>query len=62
VITSVNIVCRTSLDGYGCEDWPTKLQVRPVIGDRIAAKSGRSLAVVSVRHDYDGTLAVELRK
>lgn len=43
-------VCRTNLDGYEREEWPTLFVAVPRKGERVEAKSGRSLVVVSVTH------------
>lgn len=58
----IKVEFRTNLDGYDFEEWPMALRVRPLVGDRVAAKSRRELKVVSVRHEFDGTLAVELHR
>jgi hypothetical protein len=42
--------CRTNLDGYEREEWPRRFVAVPRKGERIAATSGRNLAVVSVTH------------
>ena len=42
--------CFTNLDAYRLEHWPKKFAALPRIGDRVQAKSGRSLKVVCVTH------------
>jgi len=53
---------RTNLDEYKHEEWPETLPVVPVKGQRVQARSGRQLHVVSTCWLYDGTLEVELHK
>ena len=43
-------ICRTNLDGYEREEWPTHFVAVPRRGERVAAKSGKHLAVVGVTH------------
>lgn len=42
--------CRTNLDDCKREEWPTSFVAVPRKGERVEAKSGRSLVVVSVTH------------
>lgn len=58
----ISVTCRTNLDAYSLEKWPESLQVRPIVGERITAESGRHLRVQEIRHAYDGELLVELHK
>jgi hypothetical protein len=52
--------CRTNLDDYKLEKWPTAFVAVPRTGEHIEAKSGKSLVVVSVTHNVrqDGELTV----
>ncbi len=63
--------CRTNLDGYEMEQWPTQFVAVPRVGERVAAESGRNLKVVEVTHRMnkplrDGTprpcISVELHR
>jgi hypothetical protein len=47
---NIHVRCFTNLDDYSREIWPTEMCVRPMIGDRVAAASGRTLKVVRVDH------------
>ncbi len=42
--------CRTNLDSRKHEDWPTVFAAVPRIGDRVRARSGHTLKVVSITH------------
>ena len=42
--------CRTNLDDYKKEEWPNKFAFPPRVGDKVKAKSGITLHVVSVTH------------
>lgn len=42
--------CVSNLDEAKREEWPTSFVAVPRVGDRVEAKSGASLAVVSVTH------------
>lgn len=56
--------CRTNLDDYQIESWPTEMCCRPLIGDRIQSKSGKVLKVYGVTHKSTNTpyLEIELNK
>lgn len=56
----ISIRCRTNLDGFEHEEWPTSLAAVPVPGQLVQAKSGKRLKVVAVTWLYDGWLEVEL--
>jgi len=58
----IKITCRTNLDDYKSEVWPTSLPAVPEKGQLIQARSRRKLAVVQVCWLYDGTLDVELHR
>lgn len=51
--------CFTNLDEYRREKWPSKFVAIPRIGDRIEAKSGKVLKVVSITHKMDEQKAME---
>jgi len=51
--------CFTNLDEYQREKWPSKFVAIPRVGDRIEAKSGKVLKVVSVTHTMDEQKAME---
>ena len=59
---AVEVFCFTNIDDYKLEEWPTLLQARPLVGERVTAKSGKNLKVVAISHLFDGTLRVELHK
>lgn len=46
--------CRTNLDNYHREEWPTEMCCRPIKGDSVSAKSGKKLKIVQVTHMYEG--------
>tara|TARA_R100000808_G_scaffold18489_1_gene40502 strand:- start:4988 stop:5209 length:222 start_codon:yes stop_codon:yes gene_type:complete len=46
----VRIECRTNQDDFGGAEWPTHTYYPPKIGERVRAKDGRMLAVVSIAH------------
>lgn len=57
----IKVRCDTNLDGYlGRDKWPSFMACRPLIGDRVQHVDGRHLYVVSVEHEFDGSLRVEL--
>jgi len=68
----MKVFCRTNIDELKREDWPERMCCRPVVGDRVCAKSGINLRVVGVMHsitkqyENDATkepfLIVELHK
>jgi len=43
-------ICRTNLDDYCHEQWPTKFCRCPQVGESVRARSGRSLRVVAITH------------
>ena len=47
-------ICRTNLDGYSNEEWPKSFVSVPRKGERVRAKSGRSLKVCTVTHIGEG--------
>ena len=56
------IHCRTNLDDFKRETWPTKLFHRPLIGESIESRSGSRLKIVSVTHLFNGELSLELHR
>lgn len=55
--------CRTNIDEYKREKWPTAFAFPPRVGDSVQAQSGRKLKVVQVTHyiaEYDGQPGVEV--
>lgn len=42
--------CRTNLDGYESEQWPTIFAAVPRVGECVQAKSGKRLKVARVTH------------
>jgi hypothetical protein len=60
----IKVSCFTNIKsteyGFYNASWPETLQVRPMIGEKIAAKSGLILTIHSITHEYDGTLKIEL--
>lgn len=60
--TLIKGYCFTNIDEYKFEKWPDEFQCPPRVGDRIAARSKRSLKVIEVTHEYDGVLLIELHK
>lgn len=54
--------CRTNLDEYRHENWPTMFAAVPRKGDRVAAASGRSLHVVSITYQHSGGVEIELHR
>ncbi len=46
----IPVSCRTNLDDYQREWWPTEMLVRPLIGDRVESESGKVLKIVSITH------------
>ena len=55
---TVRCWCRTNLDDHSREEWPTEMVALPRIGDRVIAKSGRSLYVCGVAHCQHGGRAM----
>jgi hypothetical protein len=52
--------CRTNIDEYKCEEWPSVFVAVPRRGEWIRAKSGKVLTVVMVTHLADaGTRGAE---
>ena len=75
--TSIKVRCRTNLDNFKGEEWPTELCCRPLKGDKVISKSGQQLAIVDIIHgreqsslssprlgseNYEPILIVELHK
>ena len=58
----IKITCRTNLDEYKREEWPTELPAVPAKGQHLQAKSRKRLVVVGLTWLYDGLLEVELHK
>ena len=62
--------CFTNLDNYQNEEWPRNFVALPRIGDRVRAKSGKSLKVCGLTHaeilnEMDvkvGCVSIELTK
>jgi len=48
--TEARCYCFTNLDGYEREEWPQFMVGIPNRGDRVEARSRRSLAVIAVTH------------
>lgn len=59
-MTRLVITCRTNLDGFEREEWPTWVTAMPVPGQLVQAKSGKRLKIVATTWLYDGRLEVEL--
>ena len=49
----IAVRCRTNLDNYKREVWPTEMACRPAVGDRVRAESGNSLCVVGITHTME---------
>ena len=49
-MTDVSVFCVTNLDMGKYEIWPRKMSCRPIIGDRVASRTGKVLKVVSITH------------
>jgi hypothetical protein len=47
---TIKVRCRTNLDDWQTQEWPNEMAARPIIGDRVRAKSGKILKVVRVTH------------
>ena len=47
---SIDVRCHTNLDLHPCEEWPSELTCRPVVGDIIKSSTGLELQVVRVVH------------
>ena len=47
---SIDVRCHTNLDLHPCEEWPSELTCRPVVGDIIESSTGLELQVVRVAH------------
>ena len=53
--------CRTNLDAYQREQWPTAFVALPREGDWVRAKCGKLLKVVKVVHEMsDGSPRIEV--
>jgi len=59
-MSNIQIQCKTNLDRYKHQKWPTSLPAVPRRGQRVAAESGLQLTIVSMAWLYDGTLEIEL--
>jgi len=46
----IPVICRSNLDEFPRHHWPTQLAGMPRIGDRVKARDGFMLYVVSVTH------------
>jgi len=46
----IKVFCRTNLDRYEREIWPKIFCCVPQIGDRVRAKSQKSLKIVAITH------------
>lgn len=55
-------VCRTNIDEFRREEWPRAFAAVPRKGERVAARSGRNLAVISITHriTQDGVPYIEV--
>jgi len=42
--------CRTNIDGYQMEKWPTQFVALPRLGDSVQSENGNVLRVVEVTH------------
>lgn len=49
----IEAACRTNLDDYQREKWPTEFVALPRLGDWVEAESGVRLRVVGVTHRMD---------
>ena len=47
---SIDVRCHTNLNLHPCEEWPSELTCRPVVGDIIESSTGLELQVVRVAH------------
>lgn len=61
-MADIKIRCRTNLDGYEREEWPTTLSAVPSVGQLVQAKSRRRLGIVALTWLFNGTLEVELHQ
>ena len=46
----MKVRCRTNLDDYKKEQWPEEFCCRPMIGDKVQAKSGKELYICTITH------------
>ena len=46
----IDAYCRTNLDDYKREQWPTQFAAVPRIGERVQSSGGQSLRVCGVTH------------
>lgn len=63
---SVKVHCRTNLDNYQREVWPTEFACPPHLGDRVESASGKFLKIVRLTHcstsSYEPYVLVELNR
>lgn len=62
----VRIQCRTNLDGFTGAAWPNYTAIPPKVGERVMARCGAMLAIVSISHaefqNGEPYLALELHR
>lgn len=46
----MKVRCRTNIDDFKREIWPTELCCRPLKGDKVQSKNGRVLSIVDITH------------
>jgi hypothetical protein len=59
---TVRITCFTNIDEYKNEEWATELPAVPMVGQWMASRTGKILAIVGLTWLYSGTLRVELHR
>lgn len=46
----MEVYCRTNLDNYEHEEWPTQFLTSPTVGDFVMSHRGKRLRIVSITH------------
>jgi hypothetical protein len=50
---SIKVRCRTNLDDYRMETWPTHFACPPRIREWVQAESGKALRIVGITHCHE---------
>ena len=67
----IMVTCFTNLDDFRGERWPTRLTCKPVVGEKVRARSGKQLTIVAITHverfndtlgETENYLEIELHK
>jgi len=58
-MNTIRVKCRTNLDAYKHEKWPTELCCMPFVGHYVQSESGASLKIVAITHCYIPYLSSE---